>query len=729
MSSSCQALYLCALLLWPACSTSCSKLCKHNLTAPSECGNTHCVIPPTSRPQGSGWVQGDLSAAAFCGPRASLLLAANSTGLPPLTVLVRRVDAGVTQQDVLARGTLTADGAGGDMQMALNLTVDISSWPVGEYTVAVTPDKDSLQCGWCGQLRRFLRKADPSPAATRPPVLVRLRIDQPVLFLDDFFVATRVRTARTLVPAVQERIVNDSFCAASPHPWMKIDRPPKQACTTCPIQFGCKVNYAKAISPLDDPESDAYDCSGALNETARDGSRVWSCAARHAAALAPSAEGPAPSWPPPSVVSWPIASTFVRHYAAADGPVDMAQVSVFYTYGSDSGHEPTVINKVSFAALSGTPIWQRLHGDTKQTLVLPVDGVAGRPLLHAGTPPSQLKHPNVTCRDPVHCQCAGPNITDIGCSNDNFGGSWLLPPDSGLATTRRLTFVYSQARRISAFAPHCTAYDNLAQERRILVTWRTTDGLSWKQDWWEAPPTGGRMYDGALPRDPEPVSEHYGAVNFCVERGQTVRSGCRPTAADGSLISSSGSESSGSSYSPIMSWVMPYDARRQQFWLDLAFSTDGLHFHLPEQEEVAKPATAIANGRVDEWNGGILMGLEPVDMAGTEAHGGGGAQWTDALLPYADSGAHFMFGMRELANFTAEAVQAWGEKCALFSSALCRLHRNGFSAQLLGTAVTGPFATVAAQRVLRPRDRAVATSACARAPCGAPLSAAIRMAY
>jgi hypothetical protein len=41
-----------------------------------------------------------------------------------------------------------------------------------------------------------------------------------------------------------------------------------------------------------------------------------------------------------------------------DGVVDLTQVSVFYTYGSNSGHSPTVIGNVSFAALSGTPVWQ-----------------------------------------------------------------------------------------------------------------------------------------------------------------------------------------------------------------------------------------------------------------------------------------------------------------------------------------------------------------------------------
>lgn len=624
-------------------------LCKHNLTAPSECASTRCDLPPTTRPQGSGWIQGDLAAEAFSGSRASLRLAANASGLPPLSVLLRRVDAGTPRQEVAAVGAFRVAGIA---PLALNLTVNISRWRVGEHTVSLTPDSDSLLRGWCGEMRRFLRKAE-AEAAPKPPAAARLRIDQPILFLDDYYVSARQRTARRLIPVVQERISNDSFCAAKPHPWMKIDRSPTLSCPTCSVEFGMKVNYGSAVDPLADSKSEAYDCSGAPSETQHgDGARKWTCAARpDGMALAGPGRSSAPRvnvggapWPPPALARWPIASTSVRDLSPADGPVDLTQISVYYTYGSDSGHAPTVIGNYSFAALSGTPIWQRLSGGVKETLVLPVDGVAGRPLLHAGTPPSQLKNPTVTCRDPKYCQCAGPNITDIGCANDNFGGSWLLPVRhaSDQQSLRPLTFVYAQARRISAFAPHSVAYDNLAQERRVLVSWQTTDGLRWQQEWWEPPLESDGVRDGTLPRDATPVLEHYGAVNFCAEDNPniTARGGCRSIAKDG--------------HSPILSWLMPFDARRQQFWLDLAFSADGVHFHRPVQEDTADPVSAVGNGEVGTWNGGILMGMEPV--------AGPRDQWTHALLPYADSGAHFMFGMRELSNFSVAAIEQWGAK-------------------------------------------------------------------
>ena len=83
-------------------------------------------------------------------------------------------------------------------------------------------------------------------------------------------------------------------------------------------------------------------------------------------------------------------------------------------------------------------------------------------------------------------------------------------------------------------------------------------------------------------------------------------------------------------------------------------------------QEHAVPQAAIPNGRIGEWNGGILMGVQDVTDVSTDLnvladvderfHEETAVQWTDAMLPYADSGAHFMFAMRELMNFTTAAV-------------------------------------------------------------------------
>eukprot|EP01049_Picozoa_sp_SAG25_P024515 SAG25_NODE_11099_length_313_cov_1.214953_1_plen_73_part_01 len=70
---------------------------------------------------------------------------------------------------------------------------------------------------------------------------------------------------------------------------------------------------------------------------------------------------------------------------------------------------------------------------------------------------------------------------------------------------RPLTLVYSQARRVSAFAPRAVPWDNLPSIRRVLVTWSTTDGLHWRQHWW----------GGEYPVDASDgkVGQQYGAIN------------------------------------------------------------------------------------------------------------------------------------------------------------------------------------------------------------------------
>jgi hypothetical protein len=82
------------------------------------------------------------------------------------------------------------------------------------------------------------------------------------------------------------------------------------------------------------------------------------------------------------------------------------------------------------------------------------------------------------------------------------------------------------------------------------------------------------------------------------------------------------------------------------------------------QEGTTIAQAAIPNGALGNWNGGIIMGLQAVDTAAvalaTEPRPSSEWQWTDAILPYANSGAHVMSDMRVLRNFTTAAVRAWG---------------------------------------------------------------------
>ena len=61
-----------------------------------------------------------------------------------------------------------APGAAHAITGPTNLSVDIEAWPVGEYLVAIHPDKASTRRGWCGEMRRFLRKARPAYPSPAP---------------------------------------------------------------------------------------------------------------------------------------------------------------------------------------------------------------------------------------------------------------------------------------------------------------------------------------------------------------------------------------------------------------------------------------------------------------------------------------------------------------------------------------------------------------------------------
>ena len=645
------------------------------------------------RAQGSGWVEGDAAAAVFSRSPASLLLTMNVTmpspaGPPPLTVLARPAglpaNPWVNESWALTAAAAAAgsgpgpsdpgpSGPGPAGRATANVTLALDSLADGEYAVVLSPDAASLQRGWCGSLRRFVRVqrrgagAGQAPPPPPPFAAVPMRLGQPLLLLDDRFVEQRRGTARRLLPAVQERVVDDAF-GRQPRKWMKLDAGPVLGGGGA-LAFGVAVNYGSATPPSADPAAEKYDCVGAPGVG---GAHSWSCVPRvqapprtpHPAAVAAAPAVPPPrpvpadpaarqaSWPPPPPPRWPPATgATARHYsAAADGPIDPTQLAVFFTYGTNGSHAPTVIGNVSFVPLSGTPVWVRPER-ASEAIVLPVDGVAGRPLLHCGSPPNQIGPSAATaCRDARFCRCDGPNITDIGCANDNFGGDWLLPS----TPERELTYVYAQGRRISAFAPRAAPYDNLGNDRRVLVSWSTVDGLSWEQLFWGEPSAHmhGSNGEGSAGAGALSVPEQYGADNFCAEEnaGVTARGGCRTDA---------GAPESGTD--TLLSWVMPFDARRQQFWVDLAFSTDGRRFSAVQQEpagpgpEQAEPQTAMANGRLGEWNGGITMGVTP-------AQGLRDGQWTHAVLPFVQSDAHFMFGARYLSNFSSAAVQAWGER-------------------------------------------------------------------
>jgi hypothetical protein len=86
---------------------------------------------------------------------------------------------------------------------------------------------------------------------------------------------------------------------------------------------------------------------------------------------------------------------------------------------------------------------------------------------------------------------------------------------------------------------------------------------------------------------------------------------------------------------------MPFDAARQQFWMDLSFSSNGFQFSRVHQDPESSqggashpPNVAIPNGELGSWNGGLLMGTAPPIVVG---------ETTFSLLEFAQSGPHFSF--------------------------------------------------------------------------------------
>lgn len=400
----------------------------------------------------------------------------------------------------------------------------------------------------------------PVMRAPRAPRALQLRPRQPIVFYDDYFVETRLSLLRRVVPPVQTRIANSTWLAGRGHPWQKVSRGMAFNATSGELGFGLAMNFGNVTPPVLDPAAEHFDCALSAMPAAGSSAGAWSCRAVSAAhptpkgnskgaAPAPAPDGTGevgglrqpdrgdrplqarlalaaagaakfspdsrrmatraatlmpPRWPPHARQPvWPLSSTVVRRYAHSDGAVNLSALSVYYTHGPE--HYVTGSHDIRLRGDSGYPIWQRAAAsswseisETKETLLLPVDGVDGRPLLHCdslcadaseGCPVANLTTRTQVCRDPDNCHCYGPNVTDIGCANDNFGGSWLLPQsDSGhngaASNGSNASFVYVQGRRISAFAPHAAGYDNLAQIRRVLVTWQTRDGLTWTQRWW-----------------------------------------------------------------------------------------------------------------------------------------------------------------------------------------------------------------------------------------------------
>jgi len=208
---------------------------------------------------------------------------------------------------------------------------------------------------------------------------------------------------------------------------------------------------------------------------------------------------------------------------AVDGPADLRRVHVQY---SGWASKPKRWGPVAIAPRSTWPIWRK--SDTEYVIL-------------TRQPLTTDKH-----------RFADNDPGEWADSNDNWGGQWLSPD------AKRLYFC--QARVVPRHPPFRAAYDNISGNR-ILVVWRTSDGLHWRPTWF------------AAPDEHDPVGlQFYGAYGFWAEN-KRLR----------------------------LAYLWVYDQARQQVYIELAYSRDSLLWHrFPGHPKL------IGNGPIGAWNFGLV---------------------------------------------------------------------------------------------------------------------------
>ena len=73
------------------------------------------------------------------------------------------------------------------------------------------------------------------------------------------------------------------------------------------------------------------------------------------------------------------------------------------------------------------------------------------------------------------------------------------------------------------FAPSAAPFDNVPTVSRQMSTWVTSDGLTWRQEWWgEMPLEGAEASTSGAP-------QNYGANNFCTSEHRSGSLSCLAT--------------------------------------------------------------------------------------------------------------------------------------------------------------------------------------------------------
>jgi hypothetical protein len=414
--------------------------CLHNLT------QARFLLPSVEQyseyqeAQGAGWLEGGFTSLAFVNSEtATLRLQLNSTALPKLavTVQVKGLPTHTTPQFGLQFS--------GSAQQSQQLTINISSWPDGEYTTLIQPDADSVsKGGWCGGIIRWLRKqTHPDAPVPLPHVALPAALNVPLLLFDDFWVWSRNGSQRRVIPAQLLKVSNQTFPAQfkpgtteriGAGPWMMpIENPlgtgtvPITTLSNHSFSFNLALNH-KTLPPASDPNASKYTCTASIEHSSTNSDVTWSCADHED--YTGTTQQPVTTTTQPQVSLPPFDKIKrVRWYnASTDGPVPIRSMSVWFNDLIIQEHD-TVVDNVTFKLSAAYAYWTREvpAGHPEETLILPVNGARG-PLLHgwewgdkrSGT---DARYNKTLQRGPCHSllfgRPDGPQQLDTACIGDN----------------------------------------------------------------------------------------------------------------------------------------------------------------------------------------------------------------------------------------------------------------------------------------------------------------------
>lgn len=319
--------------------------CLHNLTQPGfRLPGSTPLSSESLVAQGAGWLEGGFGSLAFVNSgTATLRLRLNSTGLPNLAVRVRVL--GLPDHVAPQQFGMRLSGSGKQPQQ---LTIDIATWPDGEYTAIIEPDVNSASKGWCGGIVRWLRKqTHPDAPIPSHHVALPASLDIPVLLVDDFWVWSRNGSQRRLIPAQLLKVSNESFPARfaagtterlGAGGWMAPIENPRGtgivpitlSTDNSSFSFEVAVNH-RIQSPASDPNASRYTCIASIEHSSTGSDVAWSCvehsdntSGRHQSALI--------TQKPQRVTLPPFyRMKRVRWYnATTDGPVAIHEMRVWF---------------------------------------------------------------------------------------------------------------------------------------------------------------------------------------------------------------------------------------------------------------------------------------------------------------------------------------------------------------------------------------------------------------